>query len=995
MAPREDEIRELKGRLQNVEVEVSALRARLARLEAEAAEEAQASGERGGAGSPAQPAVRPPPLPRQAPREPQPQPMVSAEGAATAATAARSAGKAAGAAARPTGAGRVRRFLEAVHLAPPADGSGEAVLAAWWTTRLGALLAVIGVVFFGVYLSLNTPPWVKLVELCAVSVGMALAGGWLERRVPRFGAVVLGAGLALVYFTAFAAYAVPAVKVTDHAGLAVGLQGAAVVLIYAVALWRSAPTTAAMATLLGYVSAFFSVSAGFDDFAIYGGIALLAVAVLLRWRRRWSTPLGAAAVLVHAVYVAVTWTIWSTPLGRPADWLAPAVLATHFALVFGSLLLERPAGTPPRFARAQRWIQALNTPLLVLAGLAAVSALHGEGMVGRYLLTAGAVLGAAAWGVQRRAPGDGLVGMFGVKAAALVALGVCAQWGERVQWAALGVEAFVVLAAGGRARSRALKVAAAGIWLVSLVIFAGDVRAFSGATVGAAVGWTVAGYALAGLVFWTWWWRSISGTAEGKWRLSVAMVAVLAAVPMWEAGDVLGGARWSGLGFLGLALAAGGWGAWRRARVPVVGTVLALLWAHREAHGFDELAWGGGWLWLNVVPTAALSAAAGWWCAERRAREPGVDPALWWLCGVALTAAALVVLSSGVLQSVGQPLALALSAVGMSAVAWAGQARGRSMPVGAAVAALAALPPLTAWVAGSSAWSMGYDERWLWGAAAGAMATFAGAAWPGRVREALDERGWLRGFGVLGAFASVLLSWQAATRNLEGAWVLWAVTGLAALHVAGGLRWRSGAGLAAGAVLALLLMARLVVWSGGATAGWETWLGLAGAMACGWLFAAVPAVAMRTEAAWRCVRWGRLWTVGHAVGAGAFVAGVALERGVPWTPLASVVWAIGAIGIFFAGLFWRSRAHRLVGLALLAGCVGRVFMVDITSTLYRIAAFVVLGGVLLWIGFSYHRFRHMIDGDDDAEPPSDGEPDEAGAAKPAAPDAGGPRSGRP
>jgi hypothetical protein len=46
--------------------------------------------------------------------------------------------------------------------------------------------------------------------------------------------------------------------------------------------------------------------------------------------------------------------------------------------------------------------------------------------------------------------------------------------------------------------------------------------------------------------------------------------------------------------------------------------------------------------------------------------------------------------------------------------------------------------------------------------------------------------------------------------------------------------------------------------------------------------------------------------------------------------------------------------------------VPRVFVVDIQSTLYRIGAFVVLGVVLLWVGFSYHRFRHFIT--DDAPP---------------------------
>jgi uncharacterized membrane protein len=67
-----------------------------------------------------------------------------------------------------------------------------------------------------------------------------------------------------------------------------------------------------------------------------------------------------------------------------------------------------------------------------------------------------------------------------------------------------------------------------------------------------------------------------------------------------------------------------------------------------------------------------------------------------------------------------------------------------------------------------------------------------------------------------------------------------------------------------------------------------------------------------------------------------------------------------AIGVFLLGLSNRERAARLAGLSGLALCIPRVFIVDIDSTLYRIGAFFVLGVVLLWVGFSYHRFRHLI-----------------------------------
>jgi hypothetical protein len=41
----------------------------------------------------------------------------------------------------------------------------------------------------------------------------------------------------------------------------------------------------------------------------------------------------------------------------------------------------------------------------------------------------------------------------------------------------------------------------------------------------------------------------------------------------------------------------------------------------------------------------------------------------------------------------------------------------------------------------------------------------------------------------------------------------------------------------------------------------------------------------------------------------------------------------------------------------------RVFLVDLDAALHRVVAFVVLGLVLLRVGFSYHRFRHFIVGE--------------------------------
>jgi hypothetical protein len=74
----------------------------------------------------------------------------------------------------------------------------------------------------------------------------------------------------------------------------------------------------------------------------------------------------------------------------------------------------------------------------------------------------------------------------------------------------------------------------------------------------------------------------------------------------------------------------------------------------------------------------------------------------------------------------------------------------------------------------------------------------------------------------------------------------------------------------------------------------------------------------------------------------------------------TVFWGLSSISIFLVGLVTRSKPLRLVGLAGLALCIPRVFLVDIRSTLHRIFAFGALGLVLLLIGFLYSKYRDTI-----------------------------------
>jgi hypothetical protein len=74
----------------------------------------------------------------------------------------------------------------------------------------------------------------------------------------------------------------------------------------------------------------------------------------------------------------------------------------------------------------------------------------------------------------------------------------------------------------------------------------------------------------------------------------------------------------------------------------------------------------------------------------------------------------------------------------------------------------------------------------------------------------------------------------------------------------------------------------------------------------------------------------------------------------------TMLWAGAGAGVFITGLAARLREYRYVGLAGLAVCVPRMFLVDITDQFGRILAFGALAVVLLAIGFSYHKLQAWL-----------------------------------
>lgn len=902
--------------------------------------------------APARPAAVPPPLPVVAVAPPAvPKPVVQPVAPPPVPVAAARAMPAPPSEPPPPSA--LHDLLGALHLLPPTGRrAGEAGIGAWWATRIGALIFVIGVVFLGVYISLTTPPWVKLLEVAVIAAGVTFAGAWIERKIEQLGAVILGAGLALCFFTAFAAYAVPAVKVIESITAGAMVQAAAVVAIGGVALWRRSPTVGTMAVLLGFVSAFFSMSEGFDDFAVVAGLGLSAMAVYFRHREGWPVPVFVSAALVHVLNAVVAIEVWGTQTGRPGVLVAFGVVGAAWAVHFLSVVLEG-GDDDGRIVAVQRWVQAINTSLGVMAGFAAalqVLPVPPSDNLSWYFFGAGLVLiGAAVW-AWRTVPRDGLFGMFAVKASSLIALGVIVEWDARTRWVALLVQAGVLMAAAVRTRRVSLAVTSVIAWCVSLLFFGNDIEGLRGRLI-SGDGIAVVLYLLAGgaLLAWVTNWLRAQESAKGAGAGAAWVLGFGAAVPVVMTLGVTWGEPWIVVACVVVSVAMIAIAKVMRSLVPVVGAVVAMLAAHVFVQTFDEARWGLVWLWAGAGLIALRSGVLAWLVGRRE----GDNRDAWQIASEVLMVLALAALGGAMMQSMPLYPALGVAVVLALACAAAGEYLRREDLL---VAGLLGLPVAWALQVGHSPYLLDGvgDAGWLWLAAAGVPATLALAAAP-----AADRRGVVvaRGFAVV---AGVLLAWMAADLNCGAQGLAWSILGVAAVYVALGV-WRKCMSSSV-AASALLVMG---VWHFLAGSGWargeSAWALLVAVFTLVMALAFVPLMQAR-RGVWPGSALERPWRVGHAVVAVLALFVLATIGHAAWQAYGSVVWALGGIVLFVLGLAFRARSHRVVGLLALGLCIPRVFLYDIQSTKYRIAAFVVLGVLLLLVGFSYQKFRHLIEG---------------------------------
>jgi uncharacterized membrane protein len=73
-------------------------------------------------------------------------------------------------------------------------------------------------------------------------------------------------------------------------------------------------------------------------------------------------------------------------------------------------------------------------------------------------------------------------------------------------------------------------------------------------------------------------------------------------------------------------------------------------------------------------------------------------------------------------------------------------------------------------------------------------------------------------------------------------------------------------------------------------------------------------------------------------------------------------WSALALALFACGIFLRERMYRWLGLGILTCALGRVLIFDVwkLETIYRVLSFMALGIVLLVLGFIYNKYQEKI-----------------------------------
>ncbi|MFK5920753.1 MAG: DUF2339 domain-containing protein [Verrucomicrobiota bacterium] len=363
-----------------------------------------------------------------------------------------------------------RAILERLHLWPPSKAetgeSAETQLASWWAIRGGLILVIIGAVFSGIYVSLHTPPILRVLALLLVSSGTVFLGTRMKEPMVEFGRAITAGGFALLYFTAFAAFALPATKVIDSPSLGILAQVAALFITIAWSLWKKDQSIASLTLLLGFVSCAFSHSYDLDRFALIGLVLLAATGAFLFAQRAWLITFIISLLgswICYAAFILLDW--------RSDD--APSFIIFLSALIALTVIFESSnlvaiaRKIHPLSDRWRRWIILSNTSVAALLAYALTRLIYPDQLSTFYFIFA--LLYFSFTLIHYfRSTDQALTETLFLKSSALLCLGFASAFDGPVRWLAIAFQSFALLWTARRSHSRWIALGFALVFVASV-----------------------------------------------------------------------------------------------------------------------------------------------------------------------------------------------------------------------------------------------------------------------------------------------------------------------------------------------------------------------------------------------------------------------------------------------------------------------------------------------------------------------------------------------
>lgn len=834
----------------------------------------------------------------------------------------------------------------------------EMTIGTVWLARIGIVILVTGLVFLGNFayqhIIHRMGPGVKVTLLYLIAAGLGGLGSWLQKRLNtegRFPQVLMAGAAATAYYTTYGMHFVARLRVIENPYLA----GILLLLVGGLFVWwcdrRKLQTAALLGILLSYYTAAINP---IGSFTVYSSAVLTAGAGLLLVRNGWAMVSWASLAGTYGSYVY--WML-STAHGLVGH-VDEALYAHPFATLPGNLwflglywllfTLSVFAARTESFASIPRATFLTTNNALFFALASNYVWFRHRPEYWAFVLGYGCVLLALAAVARLRHVKDyALDGAYLVQGLSVITAGLALKLTGPQLATALAAESAVLLTAVTRRHGAIYRIGAVtcAVWAFCLTM--NKIR-FEELTV--PLGGTVAAL----FIFDAWWLKQRSGwlpAMRWSWRAAgfVALGLYLIAVIFMR--RVYG--PWEAPSFAAAALVAtASIYLLRLPELVLLGQLYLLaaigLWLNSYYPGYPMYERFTPW-WQPVPIILGSLALAHWWQRQRVMRAIPTE-ALHLACALGFVTMAFFWCK---MWLAGQMLAVVFTGAGVATMLYGYATRAWGIAVLGQLFALAAIYEVFhRFGPDHFPWSIALLPIFGVVAAASILAGGAAERWPEEMREARQPAVifyWLLTF-------ALTVGW--ALEYIPERWRLLFFAALGAVFFLTGARWpsrpRTYTGLAFGALAFLLFWGRF--WSAlfGAEYGWLDLLALL----------LLPG---SLRIASHLAPEGKLPTPWPEVLVGLTTASVWLWV-TNWiyrthhVEKLTVAWSVLAVVVFIAGLTLRDRIYRIGGFIILALAIGRIYLVDVwkLETVHRILSFMVLGIVLLALGFVYNKYADKI-----------------------------------